>query len=169
VSIADAAAELAELAGVTLSCADLALLEDGMRAGEGRRWAVSEVTVPDSDDLLLARVLAGLFLLEERVLVTCHPVRERGDAVFRRFRDAVTASGLLARQVKRVSAANGDQRIETAGGGRVQFTSLAGARGYSADLVVIYGGQAFLGRARQALRPVAAGRPDPQIWYSAAG
>jgi hypothetical protein len=164
VTVIDAAAELAEVAGVTLAARDLALLRDSMRMGEDGRWAALEVTVPDSPALLLARELAGLFLLGERVLVAVGSAVVLNDT-FRRLRDTVAATSTLNGQVKRVSSANGSQSLALAGGGAAHFVSLVGGRGHAADLLIIHADPVKADKARVWLLPAVAARPNPQIWY----
>jgi hypothetical protein len=163
-TLAGDAAELAEMAGVTLTDAHRSLLADSLVTGPDARWVNLELTVTDAEDLLLARELAGLFLLGERILVACRGFAARRGA-FCHAADAVTSADELSRRVRRVSRANGAERIEMASGARLQFSSAAGARGYAADLVVMNGDQASLDRMRPVLLPCAASRPNPQVWY----
>jgi hypothetical protein len=162
--LADDAVELAGMAGVTLTDAHCELLESSLSTGPDARWVRAELTVTRAEDLLLARELAGLFLLGERILVTCGRHTARREA-FCRIDDAVTSADELRRQVRRVSRASGAERVELASGARLQFTSAAGARGYAADLVVMDGDRAALDRMRPVLLPCAASRPNPQAWY----
>jgi hypothetical protein len=164
VTIADDAIELAGLAGLTLTAADRGLLADGMAQGADGRWLRSEVTA--WGPAVLARELAGLFLLGELVLAACSDARVR-KAVSCEVADAISAEGSLARRLKRVCAANGDERIELSTGGRMQFAltgSRCWGRGYAAGLIVAYAGPA--GISRRAVLPVAASRPGSQIWYA---
>jgi hypothetical protein len=126
------------------------------------RWVTFEVWQPDQA-VLLARELAGLFLLDERIL---HAAGSYGTAAeaFRRAAEAVTGDSMLRQRVKRVTYAAGAESIELTGGARARFAFWKSLRGYACDCLVTEG-MASLGENTGALLPCVAGWPDPQVWY----
>jgi hypothetical protein len=173
-SQADAAAGLAGRLGVEL---------DGWQRGvlgsclgrSGGRWAAFEVglIVPrqNGKSLLCAvRELAGLLLFGERLVIhSAHEWRTVSQQ-FRLTVDLIEASPLrsLVSQVRRTG---GEEAIEFTGGARLRFMnrSKESARGFSADCVVLDEAHALTEEQAGALLPTLSSRPDPQVWYAAAG
>jgi hypothetical protein len=154
--------DLAVVFGMQLGDVEKEQLMAGLRHGKDGRWAQLEVTaLPGA---VLARQVAGLFLLGERVLVLSGDGHDR----FRRIVDLIDASELLRARVKRTTAVNGGERIGLDDGATMWFVSLRsvrrGVRGYSVDLVTVHG---ELGaEQRKAVMPCLAGRRNPQIWFA---
>lgn len=161
-TLADDAAELAALAGVVLDAGQRQALRNGMEKAADGRWVAWEVRWNDQA-VLLARELAGLFLLDERIL---HTAREYGTVAeaFRRAEKAITGSRILQRRVKRITRAAGAGGIELTSGARARFAPWRSSRGYACDCLIAEGA-ASLGENVAMLLPYLAGRPDPQIWY----
>jgi len=163
-----AAAGLAEEAGVMLDTDERDALARGMATGLDGRWAQVEVGVAASLDVVTARVVYGLFVLGERVVVAYRDRVDRHEA-FVRLRDVVDGTPMLRARLRRTSAANGGEGVEVAAGPGVR-TAVAcfvppqgqGLRGFSADLVVtdVDPGAEF----RRVVLPVLAARPNGQVW-----
>jgi hypothetical protein len=161
-TLADDAAELAAMAGIALEAGQRQALRDGMRKTADGRWAVLAVRGPDKM-VLLARELAGLFLLDERIL---HAAGSYGAAAeaFRRAAEAITGNSMLRKRVRRMTYAHGAEGIELISGARVRFAFWRSGRGYACDCLITEG-MASLGEDVADLLPCLAGRPDPQAWY----
>ena len=170
-TLADDAAELAEMAGLVLDAGQRQVLRDGMGRTADGRWAAPAVRGADQA-VLLARELAGLFLLDERILHAAGEYTVMA-AAFRRAAEAVTSCGEMRRRVKRMTYANGAEGIELVSGARARFVASRVRatfapwdflRGYACDCLITEG-LASLGEDTAGLLPCVARRPDPQAWY----
>ncbi len=164
-------AALVSLAGLNLPATSRRILASGMRVNASGRWAAHFVTMPPGlpggDLVLAARVLAGLFLLGERVLHVSRSAAATRDA-FLQIAWLACGNADMSRQVKHVIGANGAEAVELVTGARVRFITqsavTAGGRGYAADCVILDGvSDQFL----PWLGPVMAAQPNPQAWQSA--
>ena len=117
--------------------------------------------------LLRLRIIAGLLLWGEKLVLSTAQSREVALEGFRLVVETMEDYPWLTRQVKRVSRTNGKEELEVKGGGRFKIVAPTegGARGYSADLVIV-------DEARQhrttdgyaALIYTTQARPNPQVW-----
>jgi hypothetical protein len=171
---ADAAIGVAALAGVDLDGWQRYAL--GACLGrQGSRWAAIEcaVIVPrqNGKSLLLAvRELAGVLCFGERLVIhSAHEWRTVSEQ-FTQTLDLVEGSP-LRRQVRRVRRTGGEESVTFANGGRIRFMnrSRESARGFTADCVILDEAHALTAEQAAALLPVLSSRPDPQLWYAAAG
>lgn len=130
----------------------------------------------------VARVLAGLFLLGERLILwSAHEVKTALEA-FLRVKDALLELGeeinpttiLISDPrivdepvVIKVNHANGDEGFTLSTGQRVRFVarSKGSGRGFSGDLVVIDEAFAYTRLQQSALEPTLSARPNPQVLY----
>jgi phage terminase large subunit-like protein len=171
---AAAAIGVAALAGVELDGWQRMVL--GACLGrQGGRWSAFEcsVVVPrqNGKSLLLAfRELAGVLCFGERLVIhSAHEWRTVSEQ-FAQTLDLVEGSP-LRRYLVRVRRTGGEESMTFANGGRIRFMnrSRESARGFSADLVVLDEAHALTAEQAAALLPVPSSRPDPQLWYAAAG
>ena len=176
-------AEASRAAAASGLATQLGLELDGWQRGvldaclgrDGGRWAAFEagLIVPrqNGKSLLCAvRELAGLLLFGEKLVIhSAHEWRTVSQQ-FRLTIDLVENSPLrqLVTQVRR---AGGEEAIEFAGGARLRFMnrSKESARGFTADCVVLDEAHALTEEQAGALLPTLSSRPDPQVWYAAAG
>ena len=173
-SRAAAAVALAERLGVVLDGWQRGVLDACLGRDDGR-WAAFEVglIVPrqNGKSLLCAvRELAGLLLFGERLVIhSAHEWRTVSQQ-FRLTVDLIENSPLRA-LVAQVRRTGGEEAIEFAGGARLRFMnrSKESARGFSADCVVLDEAHALTEEQAGALLPTLSSRPDPQVWYAAAG
>lgn len=161
ITVAEAAA-MAVSAGIALGPEHRDELAAALDRDAGH-WAQFRVACRQ-DDVILARELAGMFLLGEHVLdvSASHGLAERR---FARYSQAVARSSQLASRVTRVHGYLGDQLI-AARSGEIRFLAPPSYRGYSADLLVLRDGMDRDYKLAAAVLPCAAGRPDPQVWVT---
>jgi hypothetical protein len=158
---------MAATAGIVLDPDQAALLAAGMRKGSDGKWARFQVAVPeDQDEVILARELAGMFLLGERVLHVSAGHAQSAEAA-RKMTGLVTGKPDLARRVNEVSRVHGGELIGT-WDADIRFTAQPCKRGYAADLIVFGPGVRRDSRLYAALIPGLGNRPDPQIWMAGA-
>lgn len=149
---ADDVAELAEIAGVTLTAGERSFL--ACMDGE-------PVVVARSETAMRAAILGWLFLDAAQVIYAASGSARLG--AFRPLVDAVRGVPELSSRVRRISCTNGGEEIEVQDGGRIRFISGSAhaGRGCTADKLVI--GPGVGSGVRERLAPVIAGRPGAQL------
>lgn len=148
-ALCDAAVELAAMAGVALSDRQQQELKAMCELGPDERWRHKEYrlgyTQPEHGPVLTARALAGLFLFDERRIVWATDDEVDTRRAFQDFAALLDAYEPMRSMVRRMSAANGLQRIELTTGQRIQFDVFSGRRrtrrfrGLSADTIMLDG------------------------------
>lgn len=148
-------------------------MQDALGEQADGKWSAFEVGIIVSrqngkGSILEARALAGLFLLEEQLILhSAHEFKTAADA-FRRVLSLIENTPDLKRRVKRITRSHGDEGIELHTGQRLRFVARTGGsgRGFSADCVIL--DEAYnLGDAQMAaLLPTLSARPNPQVWYT---
>lgn len=158
-------ATFAELVGLDLDEDRLRILSEICSVDKDDKWRFSEYAhVPHErdggKDILEARALYGLLLYGERTILWVSQRSDDARDSFRRMAKLVEAAPKLRYDVANIRYSNGEQRIELTNGHRLLVTSPLGARGVSADALLIDG---FLTtRDEYNVRPVLAGAPNPQ-------
>lgn len=169
------AVELAKLAGLTLDPWQEFVLEQSLGEREPGRWAAFEVGIVcarqnGKNEILIARELAGLFLLGERLLIhTAHEAVTSNEA-FIRLVDVIEDCPSLAKRIRPrgIKHGKGAEGLELKSGQRIQFktrTKNAG-RGFSADFVALDEAMILTEAAYGALLPTLSARPNPQVWLT---
>lgn len=126
--------------------------------------------------VLEARELAGLFLLDERLIVHSAHQFDTSLEAFRRLLFLVESRDEFTRRVKRVSRAHGEEGIElhgpkgrrTTGGQRIRFRTRTkgGGRGFSGDVVIFDECMILPVAFHGAVFPIISARPNPQVIYT---
>ncbi len=174
--LAETVLDVLAIAGVELDGWESDVLTDSMRLDAQGRWAARECGLVvarqnGKGEVLIARQLAGLFVLGERLQI--HSAHEFKTCYehFRRVKDLIQNCPLLAAELLPVTGIRtgaGDQAIETRSGCRLRFVarSRSSGVGFSADAV--YLDEAFMldDRAMSALMPTMSARPNSQMWYT---
>jgi hypothetical protein len=174
----DAGAEAVGLAadvGLTLDPWQALVLEASLNERAGK-WAAFEVGLLVSRQngkgaLIEARELAGLFLLDERLILhSAHEYKTAAEG-FKRILGLIEGSDMLRRRVKQVRTSHGEEGIELADGARLRFIarSTGSGRGFSGDCVILDEAQNLPDAAVEALMPTMSARPNPQLWYTFTG
>lgn len=170
------AIELAAMAGLHLDPWEQFVLSESLGEREDGTWAAFEVglVVPRQNgkgSCLEARELAGLFLLEERLIV--HSAHEFDTAMehFRRLEELIEGTPEFSRRVKKVSHSHGREGIELMNGQRIRFRTRTkgGLRGFTGDLIVFDEAMIFPQAAHGAIMPTVAAKSmygNPQLWYA---
>lgn len=170
---AEAAIDLASVAGLELDVWQQDVLRGAMSQRQDRRWSAFEVGLVvtrqnGKGTILEARQLAGLFNLGERLqLHSAHEFKTCFEH-FRRVKDLVDNCDLLRRQVRIIRTGAGDQAIELMNGCRLRFIarSRSSGRGFSGDAVYLDEAFQLSDSTMGALLPALSARPNPQIWYT---
>lgn len=112
--------------------------------------------------------LAGLFLLEERLIVhSAHQLKTALEA-FRRIEQIVTANDSLTRRLRRIMRSKGEGGFELMSGARLMFFSRTGGsgRGFSGQRNVADEAQELDGEEMATIVPTLAAQVDAQIIYT---
>jgi len=166
------AVELAAVAGLVLDDWERFVLERSLAERAGR-WAAFEVGLVVSrqngkGSILEARELAGLFLLDEQLILhSAHEFKTASEA-FRRIRALIESDRQFERRVRSIRTANGSEMIELRSGQRLRFVArTAGSgRGFSGDVVILDEAYNLGDEAMGALLPTLSARENPQVWYT---
>lgn len=167
------AVDLAALAGLHLDPWQELVLDAALSQRADGQWAAMEVAmvVPRQNgkgSVLEALELAGLFLLnEDLILHSAHEFKTAQEA-FRRIRALVENTRELDRLVARVRTANGEEAIELKSGARLRFMarSAGSGRGFSGDRIILDEAYRLSPAMMAALFPTLSARPNPQVIYA---
>lgn len=174
------AVELAAEAGLELDDWQAWYLDGALAYRPDGRWVSFEngLVVPRQDGkgaIIEARILAGLFLLEERLLTyTAHEFKTAQEH-FHRISNLIESTPRLTRLLKPrgIRRAAGQEGIELKSGARLRFLarSAGSGRGFSGDVVFLDEAMILWAAAVGALLPTMAARRlvtagGPQLWLS---
>lgn len=183
----DEVIEIAEIAGLRLDPYQRELLIDGCgcvmgepqleaEVGHGlvERWSSFEVGIElarqnGKSVIFEARVLAGLYVFRERLIVYSAHKGETAMEAFARIEELIRNDPELLAEVKPngFKRTNGKESIELYTGQRVKFRTRTsgGGRGLAGDCVIIDEAQEAQDDELAALFPVLSARPNAQLWY----
>jgi hypothetical protein len=132
------------------------------------RWTSFEVglTVPRQNGksaLAEARMLGGLFVLDEELIVYSAHLFDTAMEVMRRLEEWLHNSG----EKFKANRSNGKEGFELATGQRVKFKARTkgSGRGMSGDCVILDEAMILESASIGALMPTLSARPNPQLWY----
>lgn len=171
-SLGREAIELAAYAGQDLDPWQRLVVTDSLGRGATRRWSAPEVCVILSRQngkggVIETRQLAGIYLLDEPLIVyTAHEFKTAQEA-FRRLMNLVDSRSDLSKRVLRVVRSTNEMGIELRGGARCRFVARSGraGRGFTGDCVILDEAM-FLGDEQmEALVPTMSARPASQMFY----
>jgi hypothetical protein len=167
------------MAGLHLDPWEEFVLANSLAEREDGKWAAFEVglVVPRQNgkgSVLEARELAGLFILDERLLIHSAHQFDTSLEAFRRLLMLIEDTPDLDRRVQRVSKSHGEEGIElkknptTGLRQRIRFRTRTkgGGRGFTGDLLVLDEAMILPESAHGALLPTLSARPNPQVWYT---
>jgi hypothetical protein len=166
------AVDLAASAGLKLDPWEAFVLEQSLRE-RGDRWAAFEVGLLVSrqngkGSILEARELAGLYLLDERLILhSAHEYKTAAEG-FRRILSLIENTDHLRRRVRQIRTSHGEEGIELLDGARLRFIARTGGsgRGFTGDCIILDEAYNLPDAATEALMPTVSAMPNPQIWYT---
>ena len=164
---------IAAVGGIELDEAQQFLAEAAGGTGTDGKWAAFEAVIfaPRQNiktEFLIARILAGLFVFREELIVfSAHQARTTAQ-VFRRLKRAIERSPQLGGRIERVSNRSGAEMIELATGQRLECVarSTGSGRGFSGDCVILDEAQNLDGEQLAAILPMLSTRRNPQVIYA---
>ncbi|HTU15645.1 MAG TPA: terminase family protein [Solirubrobacterales bacterium] len=173
-STGDAAVELAEIAGLNLDPWEQDVLRESLGETPERKWAAFEVGIVcarqnGKTEILIARMLAGLFLLEERLIIFSAHQFDTALEAFQRLQDVIEAVPEFSARVAKITIANGKEGITLKSGQKVKFKARTkkGGRGFTADCLIYDEAMDLPDNAHGSTLPTLSARPNPQVWYAA--
>jgi phage terminase large subunit-like protein len=167
------AVDLCAAFGVHLDPWQAHVLDGALGEREDGKWSAFEVglIVPRQNgkgEVLLARQLAGLFLLDERLIMhSAHEYKTAAEA-FARIKAVIDGSDELRRHVAKVRTSHGEEGIELRNGNRLRFVarSKGSGRGFTADCIILDEAYELGPEQMAAMLPTLSARPNPQVWYA---
>lgn len=172
------AVDLAFRAGLRLDPWQSLVLERSLGVDPDGRWSAFEVGMilarqNGKSAVFEARMLAGLFLFgEELIIYSAHEFKTAGE-IFRRVLGLIEGTPDLRKRVKAVARSKGEEGIEllptprSPRGQRLRFLarSTGSGRGFSGDCVLMDECQNLGDAPVDAMMPTLLARPNPQLWY----
>lgn len=167
------AVELCAAFGIYLDPWQQIVLEGALGEDARGNWSAFEVglVVPRQNgkgEILLARQLAGLFLLGEQLIMhSAHEYKTAAEA-FLRIKQVIENSDELRKACKRPRTSHGEEGIELLNGNRLRFVarSKGSGRGFSGDCVILDEAYELGPEQMAAMLPTLSARPNPQLWYA---
>ncbi|WP_190868990.1 terminase large subunit, partial [Actinomadura sp. RB99] len=172
------AVDLARRAKLVLDPWQALVLERSLGVQADGRWSAFEAGMivarqNGKSAVFEARMLAGLFLFgEELILYSAHEFKTAGE-IFRRVLGLIEGAPELRKRVKTVARSKGEEGIELAptaqcpNGQRLRFVarSTGSGRGFSADCALMDECQHLSDAPVDAMMPTLLARPNPQVFY----
>lgn len=164
---------LADRAGLVLDPWQRLVLKGSLGERADGSWAAFETALivarqNGKGAVLEARVLAGLFLLGERLILYSAHEFKTAIEMFKRIEELIAGTAAFRRRVKHVSRTRGEEGVELVTGQRLRFVarSTGSGRGFSGDLNIWDEAQHLSDASVDALMPTMSARPNPQLWYA---
>lgn len=166
------AALLADRAGLVLDPWQRLILNDSLGERPDGKWAAFEAGVivgrqNGKSAIFEARIMAGLFLFDEELIMYSAHEFKTAQELFRRIETLISGYPPFKRRIKAVSRSKGDEGIELTTGQRVRFLarSTGSGRGFSGDCNIWDECQNLGDGPVDALLPTMSARRNPQLWY----
>jgi hypothetical protein len=169
------AVELAAIAGLDLDPWQQFALECSLSERADGKWAAFGVgiVVPRQNGkggILEARELAGLFLLEERLIIHSAHQFDTSQEAFERLVALIESTPSLSKRLARngISRSHGSEGVKLKNGHRIRFRTRTkgGGRGFTCDCLILDEAMIVPDSFMGAVLPTLSARPNPQIWYT---
>jgi hypothetical protein len=165
---------LAAMAGIHLDEEQQYLAEATSGVGADGKWSAFECTIfgprqsLGKTEFMLARLLAGLYLFREELLVYSAHRASTTTKTFRRLKRAIERNPRLGARIARVSNRIGSERIELSTGQAVEMVarSTSSGRGFTGDFLGLDESHELDGDQLAAVLPMLSTRPNPQVLYA---
>lgn len=164
---------VAGMAGIKLDEAQRYLAEVTSGIGGDGKWLAFESVVfaPRQNlktEFLLARILAGLYVFGEELIVFSAHRASTTTKVFKRLKRAIDRNPALGSRIVRVSNRIGSESIELASGQSVEMVarSTSSGRGFTGDCIILDEAHELDGDQLAAILPMVSTRPNPQVLYA---
>lgn len=166
------AIELSAQAGLILDPWQQLFMNDALGERADGKWAAFEAAIivarqNGKGGIFEARALAGLFLLDERLIMYSAHEFKTAQEMFKRIEELIAGTSSMRRRVKRVLRSKGEEGIELVTGQRLRFfaRSTGSGRGFSGDCNIWDEAQQLGEAPVDAMMPTMSARPNPQLLY----
>jgi hypothetical protein len=164
---------LGVMVGIRLDDEQQFLSEVVSGVDQAGRWTAFEATVMGprqslgKTEWMLVRILAGLFLFNEELIVYSAHRASTTTKTFRRLKRAIDQNPRLGVRIARVSNRIGSERIELTTGQAVEMVarSTSSGRGFTGDCLCLDEAHELDADQLAAILPMLATRPNPQVIY----
>lgn len=177
-SSGEEACAIAAEAGLDLDPWQRLVLRDGLGERADGSWAAFEAAMivarqNGKGGVFEARVLAGLFLLDERLILYSAHEFKTAQEMFRRIEDLISGTAKFRKRVKKIDRTRGEEGIELLPtpqcpkGQRLRFVarSTGSGRGFTGHCNIWDECQHLSNASVDALMPTMSAIPNPQLWY----
>lgn len=163
---------LADQAGLVLDPWQRLVLQDALGERPDGKWSAFEVAVMvgrqnGKSAIFEARMLGGLFLLGERLVVYSAHEFKSAVQIFKRMDELIAGTSTFRRRVRSVSKTRGEEGFVLTTGQELRFLarSTGAGRGFTADCLIWDECQNLGDGPVDAQMPILSARPNPQLWY----
>jgi hypothetical protein len=163
---------LALMGGIRLDEAQRMVASATGGVGADGRWSAFECVIfaPRQNlktEYLLARILAGLYLFREELIVFSAHRASTTTKAFKRLKRAIDRNVQLGARIERVSNRIGSERIELSTGQAVEMVarSTNSGRGFTGDTIILDEAHELDSDQLAALLPMVSTRKNPQVLY----
>ncbi len=164
---------VAKMGGIHLDEEQQYLAEATSGVGADGKWAAFEAVVMGprqslgKTEFMLARILAGLYLFGEELLVYSAHRASTTTKTFRRLKRAIEKNPQLGARIARTSNRIGSERIELVTGQAVEMVarSTSSGRGFTGDFLGLDESHELDADQLAAILPMLSTRPNPQVLY----
>jgi hypothetical protein len=165
--------EFARSAGLELDEWQQIVLDGSLGVTKRGGWASFEsaMIVPRQNGksaVLEARVLWGMFVLAEPLVIWSSHQRDTALESFRRLVNLIEENPDLTCQVTKTIRSHGEEGLELENGSRIRFRTRTGksGRGFSADLLIVDEAHFTPQEQIDALMPTLSAKPNSQVCYA---
>jgi hypothetical protein len=164
---------LAAMGGIHLDEAQQLVAAATGGVGADGRWSAFECVIfaPRQNlktEYLLARILAGLYLFREELIVFSAHRASTTTKAFKRLKRAIDRNAQLGARIERVSNRIGSERIELTSGQAVEMVarSTNSGRGFTGDTIILDEAHELDSDQLAAILPMVSTRRNPQVLYA---
>lgn len=149
--------------------------EEVLKAGLGERrdgsWSVRQIGVSaprqqGKSMLIVSRILAGLLIFDEQVIIVSAHRQDTAREVFLRLVQIIEDNPSLEDRVDFIARSEMREYIRMKSGQAVRFKARSGkaGRGFSCDCLLLDEAQSLSSESWAAILPTMSARPNPQVW-----
>lgn len=173
-SVADVIIDLAASCGLRLDPWQQLVLRRSLVEQPSGLWQSADVAVVCSrqngkNAILEARLLGGLFVLDEPLIIhTAHEMKAAA-TTFQRMERFIRTNRSLLKRVAAFSHSKGGESISLKDDGpELRFLARTGGSGrsFSADLLILDEAYNLPNHVMNAITPTLGAKPNPQVWYT---
>lgn len=164
-------ADLCAAFGLALDDWQVLVLECALGERRDGSWAAKQVGLSaprqnGKSQLIIARILAGALLFNEKKIVVSAHAQDTARETFAKLVELIDENPALGDRVSKVMNALNRESVTFKNGTQVQFKarSISGGRGFSSDCLLLDEAQILGMPAWRSINSTMSARPNPQVW-----